>query len=92
MQKQLPKTICDIEGKGTVATAQKRFKYFNEGNLDLKDRPYSRQPIVLDKGGLQASYDVEPSSGTSELTKKLGFNKIMQIHIPSERPQASLKN
>ena len=38
--KAAAKAICDVEGEGTVAprTAQKWFKRFNEGDLDLEDR------------------------------------------------------
>jgi len=56
--KAAAEVICDVEGEGTVAprTAQKWFKRFNEGDLDLEDRPRSGRPTVLDEGDLQAAW------------------------------------
>ena len=61
--KAAAKAICDVEGEGVVApqTGQKLFKRFNEGDLDLEDRPRSGRPTGLDEGDLQAVLDVEPS-------------------------------
>ena len=69
--------ICDVEGEGTVAprTAQKWFKRFNEGDLNLEDKPRSGRPTVLDEGDLKAALDVEPASSTRELAEELGVDQ-----------------
>ena len=92
--KAAAKAICDVEGEGTVAprTAQKGFKRFNEGDLDLEDRPRSGRPTVLDEGDLQAALDVEPSSSTRELAEELDvdqktvWNHLKQLDFVHKKP------
>ena len=96
--KAAAKAICDVEGEGTVAaqTAQKWFKRFNEGGLDLKDRPRSGLPTVLDEGDLQAALDVEPSSSTRQLAEELGvdqktvWNHLKQLDFVHKKPRQDL--
>ena len=93
--KAAPKAICDVEGEGTVAprTAQKWFKRFNEGDLDLENRPRSGRLTVLDEGDLQAALDVEPSSSTRELAEELGVNQktvwnhLKQLDFVHKKPR-----
>ena len=75
------KAINDVEGEGTTSksAAGRWFKRFNEGDMDLEDKPRSGRPSVLDKSDLQAALDLEPSSSTRELAEELGVSQMTVV-------------
>jgi histone-lysine N-methyltransferase SETMAR len=70
--------ICSVEGEDAVSVrvAQMWFKRFKEGDLDVKDKPRSGRPSVLDEEELQAALDDEPGSTTRELAEDLGISQM----------------
>ena len=63
------KEICDVEGEGIVAqrTAAKWFKRFNDGDLNLEDKPRSGRPSLLGDDELITALKDNPSSSSRDL-------------------------
>lgn len=71
------KEICDVEGEGVVAqrTAAKWFKRFNDGDLDLNDKPRSGRPSLLGDDEVSTALEDEPSSSSRDLAVELGVHQ-----------------
>jgi [histone H3]-lysine36 N-dimethyltransferase SETMAR len=89
------KEICEFEGEGIVAqrTAAKWFKRFNDGDLNLEDKPRPGRPSLLCNDELITSLEDNPSSSSRDLAINVGVHQttilrhLHQLDFKHKKPR-----